>query len=34
MSIKDFIFGGLSGMIGTAVIQPIDTVKVRIQLTG
>lgn len=34
MSIKDFAFGGLSGMIGTAVIQPIDTVKVRIQLTG
>ena len=34
MSIKDFAFGGLSGMIGTAVIQPIDTVKVRIQLVG
>ena len=34
MSIKDFAFGGLSGMMGTAVIQPIDTVKVRIQLVG
>ena len=34
MSIKDFAFGGLSGMIGTSVIQPIDTVKVRIQLLG
>jgi solute carrier family 25 oxoglutarate transporter 11 len=34
MSIKDFVFGGLSGMIGTSVIQPIDTVKVRIQLMG
>lgn len=34
MSIKDFAFGGLSGMMGTSVIQPIDTVKVRIQLLG
>lgn len=34
MNPKDFIFGGLSGMIGTTVIQPIDTVKVRIQLLG
>lgn len=34
MSFKDFAFGGFSGMIGTTVIQPIDTVKVRIQLVG
>jgi solute carrier family 25 oxoglutarate transporter 11 len=34
MSIYDFLFGGLSGMIASAVIQPIDTVKVRIQLIG
>lgn len=33
-SYKDFLFGGLSGMSATAVIQPIDTVKVRIQLIG
>ena len=31
---KDFVFGGLSGMSATAVIQPIDTVKVRIQTIG
>ncbi|KAL8783194.1 MAG: hypothetical protein Q9195_009458 [Heterodermia aff. obscurata] len=29
-----FINGGLSGMIATAAIQPIDMVKVRIQLAG
>ncbi|PGH13336.1 hypothetical protein AJ79_03753 [Helicocarpus griseus UAMH5409] len=29
-----FINGGLSGMIATAVIQPIDMVKVRLQLAG
>lgn len=34
MSIYDFVYGGLSGMIASAVIQPIDTVKVRIQLIG
>ena len=34
MSIYDFVFGGLSGMIATFVIQPLDTVKVRIQLIG
>ena len=33
-SYKDFLFGGLSGMIATAAIQPVDTVKVRIQLIG
>eukprot|EP01017_Pseudomicrothorax_dubius_P039815 TRINITY_DN6157_c0_g1_i3.p1 TRINITY_DN6157_c0_g1~~TRINITY_DN6157_c0_g1_i3.p1 ORF type:complete len:265 (+),score=81.78 TRINITY_DN6157_c0_g1_i3:137-931(+) len=30
--IQPFAIGGLSGMLATAVIQPIDTVKVRIQL--
>lgn len=34
MSLYDFAFGGLSGMIATFVIQPLDTVKVRIQLIG
>jgi len=29
---KNFLVGGLSGMTATAVIQPIDMVKVRIQL--
>ena len=33
-SYKDFLFAGLSGMTATAVIQPIDTIKVRIQLIG
>jgi solute carrier family 25 oxoglutarate transporter 11 len=32
--IQPFAFGGLSGMIGTCVIQPIDTIKVRIQIMG
>jgi hypothetical protein len=27
---KNFFIGGLSGMIATSVIQPIDMVKVRI----
>ena len=30
--IKPFIIGGSSGMLSTCVIQPIDMVKVRIQL--
>ncbi|KAG8629543.1 hypothetical protein KVT40_003408 [Elsinoe batatas] len=29
-----FINGGLSGMVATSVIQPIDMVKVRLQLAG
>jgi len=29
-----FLIGGLSGMTATSVIQPIDTVKVRIQIKG
>ncbi|KKA29872.1 hypothetical protein TD95_004948 [Thielaviopsis punctulata] len=29
-----FINGGISGMVATAVIQPVDMVKVRIQLAG
>ncbi|POS78139.1 mitochondrial 2-oxoglutarate/malate carrier protein [Diaporthe helianthi] len=29
-----FINGGLSGMVATSVIQPVDMVKVRIQLAG
>lgn len=29
---KPFVNGGLSGMMSTAIIQPIDMVKVRLQL--
>jgi solute carrier family 25 oxoglutarate transporter 11 len=29
---KPFVNGGLSGMMATCIIQPIDMVKVRIQL--
>lgn len=32
--IRPFVIGGLSGMFATSVIQPIDTVKVRIQILG
>lgn len=32
--IRPFIIGGLSGMTATSVVQPIDTVKVRIQILG
>lgn len=31
---KNFFFGGISGIIATLVIQPIDMVKVRIQLAS
>jgi len=31
---KPFVFGGLSGMAATCVVQPIDMVKTRIQLMG
>ena len=34
MSVYDLLIGGLSGMTATSIIQPIDTVKVRIQLLG
>lgn len=33
-SIEPFLFGGFSGMFATSIIQPIDTVKVRIQIAG
>jgi len=33
-SIRPFVFGGFSGMCATSVIQPVDTVKVRIQILG
>lgn len=29
---RPFVNGGLSGMMATSIIQPIDMVKVRIQL--
>lgn len=33
-TLKPFVYGGLSGMFATTCIQPIDMVKVRIQLLG
>ena len=32
LAAKPFINGGLSGMIATSIIQPIDMIKVRIQI--
>ena len=32
--LRPFLIGGLSGMAATCVVQPIDTVKVRIQILG
>lgn len=32
--VRPFLIGGISGMIATTVVQPIDTVKVRIQISG
>ncbi|KAJ3239528.1 hypothetical protein HDU81_005755 [Chytriomyces hyalinus] len=32
--VQPFVLGGASGMVATAVIQPVDMVKVRIQLAG
>lgn len=32
MSYKSFLFGGISGITATSLIQPIDTIKVRIQI--
>ena len=31
-TIRPFIFGGVSGMTATAIIQPVDMLKVRIQI--
>lgn len=33
-TVEPFILGGLSGMFATCIIQPMDMVKVRIQLAG
>lgn len=33
-SIRPFVFGGFAGICATSVIQPMDTIKVRIQCTG
>jgi solute carrier family 25 oxoglutarate transporter 11 len=33
-TIKPFVFGGFSGICATSCIQPLDTIKVRIQLMG
>ena len=33
-TVKPFIFGGFAGCIATTCIQPIDTIKVRIQIHG
>ncbi|KAJ3106435.1 hypothetical protein HDU96_008229 [Phlyctochytrium bullatum] len=32
--VQPFVFGGLAGMTATSIIQPVDMVKVRIQLVG
>lgn len=33
-AIKPYVYGGMSGMFATCCIQPVDMVKVRIQLLG
>lgn len=33
-TIKPFVFGGVSGICASSCIQPLDTIKVRIQLMG
>ena len=32
LAAKPFVNGGLSGMLATTIIQPIDMIKVRIQI--
>lgn len=34
MTVYDFAFGGLSGIIATSLVLPLDIIKVRIQLLG
>jgi hypothetical protein len=31
---KNFIIGGVAGMSATSVVQPVDMIKVRIQLSS
>src|SRR4029453_13663879 len=33
-AILPFVNGGISGMVATSVVQPVDMIKVRIQLAG
>ena len=33
-AVRPFLFGGSSGIVATTCIQPLDTIKVRIQCTG
>ncbi|KNC87130.1 hypothetical protein SARC_00753 [Sphaeroforma arctica JP610] len=33
-TLQPFAYGGVSGMIATSCIQPVDLIKVRLQLTG
>lgn len=33
-NVRPFVFGGMSGIIATTAIQPLDTIKVRLQMTG
>lgn len=33
-TVKPFVFGGFAGIVATTCIQPLDCIKVRIQLTG
>lgn len=30
--VKNFVLGGLAGMVATTFVQPVDMVKVRIQI--
>jgi len=32
--VRPFIFGGMSGMFATCCVQPVDIVKVRIQINS
>ena len=34
VTVSPFVLGGTSGMIATSVIQPMDMIKVQIQLSG
>jgi len=33
-TVKKFAFGGISGMMATCVVQPLDLIKTRLQLSG
>mmetsp|Transcript_38945 Transcript_38945/g.44533 ORF Transcript_38945/g.44533 Transcript_38945/m.44533 type:complete len:122 (-) Transcript_38945:516-881(-) len=33
-TLTNFAIGGISGMMATSIIQPVDTIKVRLQIRG